>query len=110
MTRLGVALGGESITFQGLSGMGDLVLTCSDDLSRNRRFGKELSNNIPAEQAIKNINATVEGFNALKLVIKIADKHQIEMPICEQVLSVIKGEKTPNEAVTELLLRKPNQE
>jgi len=110
MTRLGVALGGESITFQGLSGMGDLVLTCSDDLSRNRRFGKELSNNIPADQAIKNINATVEGFNALKLVIKIADKHQIEMPICEQVLSVIKGEKTPNEAVTELLLRKPNQE
>jgi glycerol-3-phosphate dehydrogenase len=52
----------------------------------------------------------VEGFNALKLVIKIADKHQIEMPICEQVLSVIKGTKTPNEAVTELLLRKPNQE
>ena len=52
----------------------------------------------------------MEGFNTLKLVIKIADKHQIEMPICEQVLSVIKGKKTPNEAVTELLLRKPNQE
>ena len=50
--------------------------------------------NIPAEQAIKNINATVEGFNALKLVIKIADKYQIEMPICEQVLSVIDRKST----------------
>jgi len=110
MTRLGVALGAEKVTFQGLSGMGDLVLTCSDDLSRNRRFGKELANNIPTDKALKNINATVEGFKALKLVIMIANNHQIEMPICEQVLAVTEGRATPRQAVTELLLRKPSEE
>ncbi len=110
MTRLGVALGADKVTFQGLSGMGDLILTCSDDLSRNRRFGKELANNIPTDKALKNINATVEGFKALKLVIRIANNHQIEMPICEQVLAVTEGKITPRKAVNELLLRKPNEE
>ena len=110
MTRLGVALGADKVTFQGLSGMGDLILTCSDDLSRNRRFGKELANNIPTDKALKNINATVEGFKALKLVIMIANNHQIEMPICEQVLAVTEGKITPREAVNELLLRKPSEE
>ena len=110
MTRLGVALGAEKITFQGLSGMGDLILTCSDDLSRNRRFGKELANNVNAEEALKNINATVEGFSALKLVIDIANQLKIEMPICEQVRLVTQGIKTPIDAVNELLLRKTNQE
>ena len=110
MTRLGVALGADKVTFQGLSGMGDLILTCSDDLSRNRRFGKELANNIPTDKALKNINATVEGFKALKLVIMIANNHQIEMPICEQVLAVTEGKITPREAVNELLIRKPSEE
>ena len=110
MTRLGVALGAEKLTFQGLSGMGDLVLTCSDDLSRNRRFGKELANNTPTDKALSNIGATVEGFNALRLVIGIAKKHRIEMPICEQVLAVVEGRKKPSDAVTALLLRKSNAE
>ena len=110
MTRLGEALGADKVTFQGLSGMGDLVLTCSDDLSRNRRFGKELANNISTDRALKNINATVEGFKALQLVVMIANNHQIEMPICEQVLAVTEGRKTPREAVNELLLRKPSEE
>ena len=110
MTRLGIVLGAEKVTFQGLSGIGNLVLTCSDDLSRNRRFGKELANNIASDKALKNINATVEGFKALKLVIMIANNHQIEMPICEQVLAVTEGRVTPREAVTELLLRKPSEE
>ncbi len=110
MTRLGVSLGAKKSTFQGLSGMGDLVLTCSDDLSRNRRFGKELANNNSPEKALNNIGATVEGFNALRLVIEISKKHQIEMPICEQVLSVVQGRNTPANAVNELLLREPHQE
>ncbi len=110
MTRLGEALGADKATFQGLSGIGDLVLTCSDDLSRNRRFGKELANNIPSDKALKNINATVEGFKALKLVIMIANNHQVEMPICQQVLAVTEGRISPRDAVTELLLRKPSQE
>ena len=110
MTRLGVALGGDKLTFQGLSGIGDLILTCSDDLSRNRRFGKELANNVSPDIALKNINATVEGFKALKLVLKIANKYQIEMPICEHVFKVTEGKITPKEAVTALLLRKPSDE
>lgn len=110
MTRLGVALGADKLTFQGLSGLGDLILTCSDDLSRNRRFGKELSKNISSDIALKNINATVEGFKALELVLKLAEKYQIEMPICEQVLQVTQGKVSPKDAVTELLLRKPSDE
>jgi len=110
MTRLGVALGADKLTFQGLSGLGDLVLTCSDDLSRNRRFGKELAKDIPSDIALKNINATVEGFKALQLVLKLADKCKVEMPICEHVYKVTQGEITPKEAVTELLLRKPSDE
>jgi glycerol-3-phosphate dehydrogenase (NAD(P)+) len=110
MTRLGVALGADKLTFQGLSGLGDLVLTCSDDLSRNRRFGKELAKNVSSDIALKNINATVEGFKALQLVLKLADKCKVEMPICEHVYKVTQGEITPKEAVTELLLRKPSDE
>ena len=110
MTRLGEALGANKATFQGLSGIGDLVLTCSDDLSRNRRFGKELAKNIPTDEAIKNIGATVEGFKALKLVISIANNHKVEMPICEQVHAVTEGRISPRDSVTELLLRKPSEE
>lgn len=110
MTRLGVALGAKKLTFQGLSGIGDLVLTCSDDLSRNRRFGKELANNNSSDKALSNIGATVEGFNSLRLVIEIAEKYQIEMPICEQVLKLVEGSKTPTDAVNDLLLRESHQE
>ena len=110
MTRLGVALGADKLTFQGLSGIGDLVLTCSDDLSRNRRFGKELAKNVPSDMALKNINATVEGYKALELVLKLAQKLQIEMPICEHVFQVTQGKISPKDAVTELLLRKPSDE
>ena len=110
MTRLGVALGADKLTFQGLSGIGDLVLTCSDDLSRNRRFGKELAKNVTSDIALKNINATVEGYKAIELVLKLAQKHKVEMPICEHVLQVTQGKISPKDAVTELLLRKPSDE
>ena len=110
MTRLGVALGADRSTFYGLSGMGDLVLTCSDDLSRNRRFGKELAKNATIDQALANVGGTVEGYNTLQLVLSMARARDIEMPICEQVFALTKGEKSPTDAVTELMLRKPNQE
>jgi len=110
MTRLGVALGAEKSTFQGLSGMGDLVLTCSDDLSRNRRFGKELAKNATIDEALANVGGTVEGYNTLQLILSMAHAKDIEMPICEQVFSVTEGDKSPTDAVTELMLRKPTQE
>ncbi len=105
MIRLGKALGAQESTFNGLSGLGDLVLTCSDDLSRNRRFGKELANNQSVEQALDNVGATVEGLNTLELVLSIANKNQIEMPICEQVHQVTQGLITPTEAVNHLMSR-----
>ena len=110
MIRLGVALGADKSTFQGLSGMGDLVLTCSDDLSRNRRFGKELAKNSTIDEALANVGGTVEGYNTLQLILSMAHAKDIEMPICEQVFAVIEGDKSPTDAVTELMLRKPSQE
>lgn len=110
MTRLGVALGAKPSTFNGLSGLGDLVLTCSDDLSRNRRFGRALAKNQNTKQALESVGATVEGFNALDLVLSIAKKNQVEMPICEQVKQVVEGGATPTEAVNKLMSRAQVQE
>ncbi len=105
MIRLGRSLGAEEKTFNGLSGLGDLVLTCSDDLSRNRRFGKELANNQTVEQALNNVGATVEGLNTLELILSIAEKSKVELPICEQVYQVVQGKITPTDAVNHLMSR-----
>lgn len=110
MMRLGVALGAKPLTFNGLSGLGDLVLTCSDDLSRNRRFGKQLANNQNAKQALENVGATVEGVNTLALILSTAKKNNIEMPICEQVAQVINGKTTPTKALNYLMSRAQIQE
>ncbi len=110
MTRLGVSLGAHESTFVGLSGLGDLVLTCSDDLSRNRRFGKELANNHSVDNALKNVGATVEGLNTLELILSIANNNQIEMPICEQVYYVTQGRVTPTQAVNHLMSREQTKE
>ena len=105
MKRLGKALGAEEKTFYGLSGLGDLVLTCSDDLSRNRRFGKELAKNNNIDAALENVGATVEGLNTLKMVLKLSKKYQVELPICEQVSKVVIGENSPEDAVKALMSR-----
>ena len=110
MTRLGVSLGAHESTFVGLSGLGDLVLTCSDDLSRNRRFGKELANNHNVDNALKNVGATVEGLNTLELILSIANSNHIEMPICEQVYYVTQGKVTPTQAVNHLMSREQTRE
>lgn len=110
MTRLGTALGAQESTFVGLSGLGDLALTCSDDLSRNRRFGRELANNHSVAQALENVGATVEGLNTLELVLSIAKQHQVEMPICEQVWRVTQGEVSPTQAVQQLMSREQTGE
>ncbi len=105
MIRFGVSLGANRQTFNGLSGLGDLVLTCSDDLSRNRRFGKLLAANQSVEQSLDSVGATVEGLNTLELVISIAKNRQVEMPICMQVYQVIQGKTSPTEAVNYLMSR-----
>ena len=108
--RLGLAMGGRADTFMGLTGLGDLVLTCTDDLSRNRRFGLALAKGQSPEEAKKEIGQAVEGLRTAKVVCDLAEKFEVDMPISRQVLKVINAEITPREAVIELLGRERKAE
>lgn len=105
MTRLGVALGGRAATFMGLSGMGDLVLTCTDDQSRNRRFGLALARGQTAPEASRTIGQVVEGQFAASAVRAVAQRLNLEMPICEQVYRVLEEHVPAQDAVMALMAR-----
>ena len=105
MTALGVALGARAVTFMGLSGMGDLVLTCTDDQSRNRRFGLALARGQSAEDAARDIGQVVEGQFAATAVRAVARRLNLEMPICEQVYRVLNENLPPRDAAMALLAR-----
>ena len=105
MTRLGLAVGAQRDTFAGLACLGDLVLTCTDDQSRNRRFGLALAGGqtVPAAQAA--IRQVVEGVEGARAVHEIARRVDVEMPICEQVYRLIYAGVAPAEAVHALMTR-----
>lgn len=105
MIRLGEALSANPETFIGLTGLGDLVLTCTDDKSRNRRFGLALGRGESVEQAQKNIGQVVEGVLTAKHVLSLAARYNVEMPITEQVSLVLSGKTSPQQAVKALLAR-----
>ncbi len=105
MTRLGLALGAQKDTFMGLSGMGDLVLTCTDNQSRNRRFGLGLAKGADVEEARKAIGQTVEGYYAARAVRIVASRLDVEMPIVEEIYKVIYEGMSPQEAVVNLMRR-----
>jgi glycerol-3-phosphate dehydrogenase (NAD(P)+) len=105
MTRLGVALGAKKDTFMGLSGMGDLVLTCTDDQSRNRRFGIALGKGANIDEARNAIGQVVEGYYAAVAVHRVARRLEIEMPIVEEIYKVIYEGASPQEAVIALMRR-----
>jgi glycerol-3-phosphate dehydrogenase (NAD(P)+) len=105
LMRLGVALGAKRETFMGLAGLGDLVLTCTDDQSRNRRFGRALASGKPVEQAIAEIGQVVEGYHAAKAVHAVATKHGVDMPICRHVYEVL-HEAVPIRQVVETMLQR----
>jgi glycerol-3-phosphate dehydrogenase (NAD(P)+) len=105
MVRLGVALGAQPETFMGLAGLGDLVLTCTDDQSRNRRFGRAIASGKPVEQAIAEIGQVVEGYYAAKAVNLVAKKLGVDMPICGHVYRVL-YEGMPIPEVVESMLRR----
>jgi glycerol-3-phosphate dehydrogenase (NAD(P)+) len=105
MTRLGLALGADKDTFMGLSGMGDLVLTCTDNQSRNRRFGLALARGKSPEEAMREIAQVVEGYYAARAVRRVAGKLGVEMPIVEQICRVIHEGANPREAVATLMRR-----
>lgn len=110
ITRLGQALGGQRETFMGLAGLGDLVLTCTDDQSRNRRFGLALGRGEAPEAALAAIGQVVEGMPAAANVIRRATEAGVEMPIAGAVDAVLAGHLSPHEAVDTLLARAPRQE
>lgn len=89
MSRLGVALGAKPETFMGMAGLGDLILTCTDNQSRNRRFGLALGKGQSVEQAQQEIGQVVEGYRNTKEVFLLAERSGIEMPICEQIYNVL---------------------
>ena len=105
LTRLGVALGARRETLMGLAGMGDLVLTCTDNLSRNRRMGLALAAGKTIEEAQQEIQQVVEGVLAAKAVKAVADELGIEMPICNEVYRILYEGASPREAVEALMRR-----
>jgi glycerol-3-phosphate dehydrogenase (NAD(P)+) len=110
MTRLGLALGGQYETFTGLAGIGDLVLTCTDNQSRNRRFGLALGMGKSAVEAEREIGQVIEGKRNAELVVQLAQKHKVEMPITETVWEILQGNITLQEAMQNLLSRTPKTE
>jgi len=110
MMLLGVALGGERDTFMGLTGLGDLVLTCTDNQSRNRRFGLALGKGESIEKAIASIGQVVEGMKTTREVKEIAERNNVEMPITEEVYSVLYEGRHPKDAVHSLLMRRQKME
>jgi len=110
MMRLGEAMGGHRETFMGLAGMGDLILTCTDNQSRNRRTGLLMAQGKTLEQVHAEIGQAIEGIKTAKEVVALARLHDVEVPICEQVYRVIYENYPINEAVHTLLNRKSSQE
>jgi len=110
MMRLGRVLGAREKTLMGLTGMGDLVLTCTGDLSRNRRLGLALGAGKTVDQAVREIGQVVEGVKTAEEVWRLARRHQVEMPIAEQVYGVIHLGWDPNQSVRDLLSREQKQE
>ena len=110
MTRLGVALGARTETFTGLSGLGDLVLTATGDLSRNRKVGQALAQGQTLQQAVASLGHVAEGVYCARTVVQRASGMGIEMPISEGVVALLDGRISPLEAVALLMGRNPTAE
>ncbi|HFE38989.1 MAG TPA: NAD(P)-dependent glycerol-3-phosphate dehydrogenase [Gammaproteobacteria bacterium] len=110
MSQLGKQLGGKPETFMGLAGLGDLILTCTDDKSRNRRVGLGLAAGKSTEDILIALGQVAEGVPTAKNVRLLANKFELEMPIVDQVFEVIYHHKSPAQAVQDLLKREPRSE
>ncbi|MDO1528931.1 NAD(P)H-dependent glycerol-3-phosphate dehydrogenase [Fulvimonas sp. R45] len=110
MLRLGVALGARPETLMGLSGLGDLVLTCTGDLSRNRRLGLALGKGVAIDEAVRQIGQVVESVLTADEVMRLAAKHGLDLPISAGVRAVLHGEVTPVEGLKALMAREQKPE
>ena len=109
MARIGEALGARRETFFGLSGAGDLILTATSDLSRNRTFGKLIGGGLSVDEALKKIGQTVEGIKTAEAVYKIVKEKNIYAPVCTAVYEIVKGE-NPKRVADRLLENPPREE
>lgn len=110
MLRLGMALGARPETLMGLSGLGDLVLTCTGDLSRNRRLGLALGQGIALDDALREIGQVVESVLTANEVMRLAEQHVLDLPISSAVRAVLHGEVTPVDALCALMAREQKPE
>lgn len=110
MQRLGVAMGANAETFSGLSGMGDLIVTCTSMHSRNRRAGILIGQGKSVDEAQKEVNMVVEGVRSCKAAKELADKMNVEMPIIEEAYGVLFGGKNPADAIGNLMQRAKKHE
>jgi len=110
ITRLGVALGGQPETFMGLAGAGDLILTATGDLSRNRRVGMELARGRSLQDTVANLGHVAEGVHSAREAAKLAKARGVEMPVTEAVTAVLEARLTPAAAVERLLARESKME
>jgi glycerol-3-phosphate dehydrogenase (NAD(P)+) len=110
MLRLGAAIGARAETLMGLAGLGDLVLTCTGDLSRNRRLGLALGRGVPLQQAVAEIGQVVESVQTVDTVMQLATRYQVELPITSLVQRVLREELTPAESMQALLSREQKPE
>jgi glycerol-3-phosphate dehydrogenase (NAD(P)+) len=110
MTRLGVAMGGDQLTFAGLAGVGDLLATCISPLSRNRTVGEQLAKGRSVDEITKEMNMVAEGIKTTGVVRQLAEEHGVDMPIVREVDGVINEGRTPEQAYAGLLRRLPQTE
>ncbi len=110
MSRLGTAMGASPITFMGLAGMGDLVLTCTGDLSRNRNVGLKLGQGKSLKEILNNEKRVAEGVRTTRSVYDLSRKYKVEMPITHQVYRILYEDAVPRDAVHELMGRDPKEE
>lgn len=110
ISRLGMKMGGKMETFSGLSGMGDLFVTCTSQHSRNRKAGYLMGQGLSMEETMKEVNQVVEGVNTAKAALHLAQKYDVEMPIVEQINMVLFEGKSPKEALADLYGRDKRRE
>ncbi|MBF8376397.1 NAD(P)-dependent glycerol-3-phosphate dehydrogenase [Alicyclobacillus mali] len=110
ITRLGVALGASPLTFSGLAGIGDLIVTCTSEHSRNHRAGRLLAKGLPLPEVLDTIGMAVEGVNATFAAKQLAEACGVEMPITHAIARVLMGEISPSEGIELLMTRDKNHE
>ena len=110
ISRLGVAMGADYNTFYGLSGLGDLIVTCLSEHSRNRKAGRCIGKGLSIEETKKEVGMTIESFENIEIAYKLSKKYNIEMPIVNTVYEVLNNKLTPQEAVNKLMTREKKSE